>query len=83
MVVNDSLPYGADDAETQEPLDKLDEIIDRLKEETPPVEEDMSEHAATCPIILCASEFGLINVCFKLLGKPALVSMVWDIDLYR
>lgn len=82
VVVNDSLPYGEDNAETQEPLDDVEDIIGRLKEEAPMVDEDMSEHSATCPIILFDPEFCLINVCFKLLGKPASVSMVWDMYLY-
>lgn len=67
-MVNDSLPYGEDNAETQEPLDDVEDIMNRLKAEAPPIDEDMSEHSATCPIILFAPEFCLINVYFKLLG---------------
>lgn len=45
VVVNDSLPYGEDNAETQEPLDDVEDIMNRLKAEAPPIDEDMSEHS--------------------------------------
>lgn len=46
ITVHESLPYGTDDAETLEPLEQVDDIIQRLKGDPPPVEEDMSDFEA-------------------------------------
>lgn len=44
--VNESLPYGTDDADTLEPLEHVDDIIQRLKDDPPPVEEEMADFEA-------------------------------------
>ena len=81
VTIHDSLPYGTDEAETQEPLDDVETIMDRLKKDTPEVDEDMSDHSVPCPLILFVLEFCVSFICFNLLGRQPFVFMVWDMDL--